>query len=180
MAQRPDLPARSFSPTNTRDIKTQRIGVQAPCHRRQKRQPKYQDLEPCLPQLQRLPLQPRKYRKNGRALTQGGSERRSRLGGRALAGDSVPSPVTLGFRLGELSMEGLLAQLCGTDAARPLPLWEGDTTGHCFTQLVLSVLPHALLAVLSACHLGTPRWVETATRYQLTSLPAVSGSAGSM
>ncbi|XP_029387255.1 multidrug resistance-associated protein 7 isoform X4 [Mus pahari] len=54
-------------------------------------------------------------------------------------------------------MEGLLAQLCGTDAARPLPLWEGDTTGHCFTQLVLSVLPHALLAVLSACHLGTPR-----------------------
>ncbi|XP_052048462.1 ATP-binding cassette sub-family C member 10 [Apodemus sylvaticus] len=54
-------------------------------------------------------------------------------------------------------MEGLLAQLCGTDAARPLPLWEGDTTGHCFTQLVLSVLPHVLLAVLSACHLGTPR-----------------------
>ncbi|XP_015846686.3 ATP-binding cassette sub-family C member 10 [Peromyscus maniculatus bairdii] len=54
-------------------------------------------------------------------------------------------------------MERLLAQLCGTDAARPLPLWEGDTTGHCFTQLVLSVLPHALLAVLSACHLGTPR-----------------------
>ncbi|ERE90649.1 multidrug resistance-associated protein 7 isoform X2 [Cricetulus griseus] len=54
-------------------------------------------------------------------------------------------------------MERLLAQLCGTDAARPFPLWEGDTTGHCFTQLVLSVLPHALLAVLSACHLGTPR-----------------------
>ncbi|CAH7216168.1 Abcc10 [Phodopus roborovskii] len=54
-------------------------------------------------------------------------------------------------------MERLLAQLCGTDAARLFPLWEGDTTGHCFTQLVLSVLPHALLAVLSACHLGTPR-----------------------
>lgn len=56
-------------------------------------------------------------------------------------------------------MERLLAQLCGTDEARPLPLWEGDTTGHCFTQLVLSVIPHALLAVLSACYLGTPRWV---------------------
>ncbi|XP_051008844.1 ATP-binding cassette sub-family C member 10 [Acomys russatus] len=57
-------------------------------------------------------------------------------------------------------MERLLAQLCGTDVARPLPLWEGDTTGHCFTQLVLSVLPHALLAVLSACHLGTPRTTD--------------------
>uniref|UniRef100_A0A8C0WSF0 ABC-type xenobiotic transporter n=1 Tax=Castor canadensis TaxID=51338 RepID=A0A8C0WSF0_CASCN len=54
-------------------------------------------------------------------------------------------------------MERFLAQLCGTSAARPLPLWEGNTTGHCFTQLVLSALPHALLAVLSACHLGTPR-----------------------
>ncbi|XP_053458560.1 ATP-binding cassette sub-family C member 10 isoform X2 [Nycticebus coucang] len=54
-------------------------------------------------------------------------------------------------------MERLLAQLCGTSAAWPLPLWEGDTTGHCFTQLVLSALPHALLAVLSACYLGTPR-----------------------
>ncbi|XP_045397976.1 ATP-binding cassette sub-family C member 10 isoform X3 [Lemur catta] len=54
-------------------------------------------------------------------------------------------------------MERLLAQLCGTSAAWPLPLWEGGTTGHCFTQLVLSALPHAVLAVLSACHLGTPR-----------------------
>ncbi|XP_007934499.1 ATP-binding cassette sub-family C member 10 [Orycteropus afer afer] len=54
-------------------------------------------------------------------------------------------------------MEQLLTQLCGTGAAQPLPLWEGDTTGHCFTQLVLSALPHALLAVLSACHLSTPR-----------------------
>ncbi|XP_058410288.1 ATP-binding cassette sub-family C member 10 isoform X4 [Diceros bicornis minor] len=54
-------------------------------------------------------------------------------------------------------MERLLAQLCGTSVLHPLPLWEGDTTGHCFTQLVLSALPHALLAVLSACHWGTPR-----------------------
>ncbi|KAM6185957.1 ATP-binding cassette sub-family C member 10 [Rhynchocyon petersi] len=54
-------------------------------------------------------------------------------------------------------MERLLVQLCGTSAAQPLPLWEGDTTGHCFTQLVLSALPHALLAVLSACHLTTSR-----------------------
>ncbi|KAG3289518.1 ATP binding cassette subfamily C member 10 [Ictidomys tridecemlineatus] len=56
-----------------------------------------------------------------------------------------------------MSVERVLAQLCGTSTARPLPLWEGNTTGHCFTQLVLSVLPHTLLAVLSACHLGTPR-----------------------
>lgn len=66
---------------------------------------------------------------------------------------------------GEASMERLLAQLCGSSAAWPLPLWEGDTTGHCFTQLVLSALPHALLAVLSACYLGTPRWVETSARH---------------
>lgn len=58
-------------------------------------------------------------------------------------------------------MERLLAQLCGTSALQPLPVWEEGTTGHCFTQLVLSALPHALLAVLSACHWGTPRWVET-------------------
>lgn len=73
-----------------------------------------------------------------------------------------------------MSVERLLAELCGTDAARPFPLWEGDTTGHCFTQLVLSVLPHALLAVLSACHLGTARWVETAARHRLTFLPGVT------
>lgn len=54
-------------------------------------------------------------------------------------------------------MERFLAQLCGTSALQPLPVWEGDTTGHCFTQLVLSALPHALLAVLSACHWGNPR-----------------------
>ncbi|XP_029417476.1 multidrug resistance-associated protein 7 isoform X2 [Nannospalax galili] len=57
-------------------------------------------------------------------------------------------------------MERFLAQLCGTDAAVPLPLWEAGTTGHCFTQLVLSALPHALLAVLSACYLGTPRTAD--------------------
>ncbi|XP_006148592.1 multidrug resistance-associated protein 7 [Tupaia chinensis] len=54
-------------------------------------------------------------------------------------------------------MERLLAQLCGTSAARPLPLWQGNTPGHCFTQLVLGALPHTLLAVLSACYWGTPR-----------------------
>ncbi|XP_039710107.1 ATP-binding cassette sub-family C member 10 isoform X1 [Pteropus medius] len=54
-------------------------------------------------------------------------------------------------------MERLLAQLCGTSTLQPLPVWEEDTTGHCFTQLVLSALPHALLSVLSACHWGTLR-----------------------
>ncbi|XP_040839365.1 ATP-binding cassette sub-family C member 10 isoform X1 [Ochotona curzoniae] len=61
-------------------------------------------------------------------------------------------------------MEQFLARLCGTSAARPLPVWEGDTTGHCFTQLVLSALPHALLAVLSACHLGRPRRPDSIIR----------------
>uniref|UniRef100_A0A384C6X0 ATP-binding cassette sub-family C member 10 n=2 Tax=Ursus maritimus TaxID=29073 RepID=A0A384C6X0_URSMA len=54
-------------------------------------------------------------------------------------------------------MERFLAELCETSVLQPLPVWEGDTTGHCFTQLVLSALPHAFLAVLSACHWGTPR-----------------------
>uniref|UniRef100_A0A8C2S0J5 ATP binding cassette subfamily C member 10 n=1 Tax=Capra hircus TaxID=9925 RepID=A0A8C2S0J5_CAPHI len=54
-------------------------------------------------------------------------------------------------------MERFLARLCGTSELQPLPVWEGDTTGHCFTQLVLSALPHTLLAVLSACHWGHPR-----------------------
>ncbi|XP_046958458.1 ATP-binding cassette sub-family C member 10 isoform X3 [Lynx rufus] len=66
-------------------------------------------------------------------------------------------PSTSAFSTGEASMERLLAQLCETSVLQPLPVWEGDTTGHCFTQLVLSALPHALLAVLSACHWGTPR-----------------------
>nr|XP_025746236.1 multidrug resistance-associated protein 7 isoform X2 [Callorhinus ursinus] len=54
-------------------------------------------------------------------------------------------------------MERFLAQLCETSVLQPLPVWEGDTTGHCFTQLVLGALPHAFLAVLSACHWGSPR-----------------------
>lgn len=74
-------------------------------------------------------------------------------------------PSTSAFSTGEASMERLLAQLCETSVLQPLPVWEGDTTGHCFTQLVLSALPHALLAVLSACHWGTPRWVETGARH---------------
>lgn len=77
-------------------------------------------------------------------------------------GPSLPPPSA--FLSGEASMERFLAQLCGTSALQPLPVWEGDTTGHCFTQLVLSALPHALLAVLSACHWGNPRWVETGAR----------------
>ncbi|XP_063522285.1 ATP-binding cassette sub-family C member 10 isoform X2 [Pongo pygmaeus] len=85
----------------------------------------------------------------------GGGETRLGSAGKAGCYPAQPSPST--FPSGEASMERLLAQLCGSSAAWPLPLWEGETTGHCFTQLVLSVLPHALLAVLSACYLGTPR-----------------------
>lgn len=77
-------------------------------------------------------------------------------------------------------MERLLAQLCGTSTLQPLPVWEEDTTGHCFTQLVLSALPHALLSVLSACHWGTPRWVEmeckTSVHVCLTRNPHLCGT----
>lgn len=74
-------------------------------------------------------------------------------------------PPPSAFLAGEASMERFLAQLCETSVSQPLPVWEGDTTGHCFTQLVLSALPHMLLAVLSACHWGTPRWVEAGARH---------------
>ncbi|XP_028903290.1 ATP-binding cassette sub-family C member 10 isoform X1 [Ornithorhynchus anatinus] len=61
-------------------------------------------------------------------------------------------------------MEEFLAKLCGTSPAQPLPLWVEGTTGHCFTQLILNTLPHALLALLSACYLGTPRCLGSITR----------------
>ncbi|XP_066402761.1 ATP-binding cassette sub-family C member 10 [Molothrus aeneus] len=54
-------------------------------------------------------------------------------------------------------MENILASLCGTSPEDPLPLWVRGSVGHCFNQLTLSVIPHVILAVVSACFLGTPR-----------------------
>ncbi|NXE59272.1 MRP7 protein, partial [Calcarius ornatus] len=54
-------------------------------------------------------------------------------------------------------MENILASLCGTSPEDPLPVWVRGSVGHCFNQLALSVIPHVILAVVSACFLGTPR-----------------------
>ncbi|XP_074093124.1 ATP-binding cassette sub-family C member 10 isoform X2 [Macrotis lagotis] len=55
-------------------------------------------------------------------------------------------------------MERLLVKLCDSSPDEPFPLWESGTVGHCFTQLVLNSLTHVLLALISACYLGTPRY----------------------
>uniref|UniRef100_A0A8C9NDR2 ATP-binding cassette sub-family C member 10 n=1 Tax=Serinus canaria TaxID=9135 RepID=A0A8C9NDR2_SERCA len=54
-------------------------------------------------------------------------------------------------------MENILASLCGTSPDDPLPVWVHGSIGHCFNQLTLSVIPHVILAAVSACFLGTPR-----------------------
>jgi len=55
-------------------------------------------------------------------------------------------------------MENILAGLCGTSPEDPLPVWVHGSVGHCFNQLTLNVIPHVILAVVSACFLGTPRY----------------------
>ncbi|NWR73859.1 MRP7 protein, partial [Centropus unirufus] len=54
-------------------------------------------------------------------------------------------------------MENILAGLCGTSPEDPLPVWVHGSVGHCFNQLTLNVIPHVILAAVSACFLGTPR-----------------------
>ncbi|NXH00560.1 MRP7 protein, partial [Loxia leucoptera] len=54
-------------------------------------------------------------------------------------------------------MENILASLCATSPEDPLPVWVHGSIGHCFNQLTLSVIPHVILAAVSACFLGTPR-----------------------
>ncbi|NWH34064.1 MRP7 protein, partial [Chloropsis hardwickii] len=54
-------------------------------------------------------------------------------------------------------MENILASLCGTSPEDPLPVWVHGSVGHCFNQLTLNVIPHVILAAVSACFLGTPR-----------------------
>ncbi|NWV84549.1 MRP7 protein, partial [Dasyornis broadbenti] len=54
-------------------------------------------------------------------------------------------------------MENILASLCGTSPEDPFPVWVHGNVGHCFNQLTLNVVPHVILAVVSACFLGTPR-----------------------
>lgn len=55
-------------------------------------------------------------------------------------------------------MENILTGLCGTGPEDPLPLWVHGSIGHCFNQLTLNAVPHTILAAVSACFLGTPRY----------------------
>ncbi|NXM91144.1 MRP7 protein, partial [Oenanthe oenanthe] len=59
-------------------------------------------------------------------------------------------------------MENILAGLCGTSPEDPVPVWVRGSIGHCFNQLTLSVVPHVILAVVSACFIGTPRSASSA------------------
>ncbi|XP_054833078.1 ATP-binding cassette sub-family C member 10 isoform X2 [Eublepharis macularius] len=54
-------------------------------------------------------------------------------------------------------MEEILANLCESSPIDPLPFWDHGNIGHCFNQLILNIFPHAVLAVISACYIGTPR-----------------------
>ncbi|XP_064301988.1 ATP-binding cassette sub-family C member 10 isoform X3 [Phalacrocorax carbo] len=78
---------------------------------------------------------------------------RGRGAGAATAGAELLS-LTLNS---QQKMENILAGLCGTSPEDPLPVWIHGSVGHCFNQLTLNVIPHVILAVVSACFLGTPR-----------------------
>nr|XP_046230865.1 ATP-binding cassette sub-family C member 10 [Scatophagus argus]XP_046230873.1 ATP-binding cassette sub-family C member 10 [Scatophagus argus] len=51
----------------------------------------------------------------------------------------------------------LLAGLCHTDEHNPFPVWQNGLLSPCFNQLVLGALPHAGMAIFSACFLSVAR-----------------------
>ncbi|XP_061771734.1 ATP-binding cassette sub-family C member 10 [Nerophis ophidion] len=59
----------------------------------------------------------------------------------------------------------LLAAVCHGDERDPFPLWQDGHVGVCFNQLLLGVLPHAVMAALCAFYLG----VATGGRLQTSS-----------
>ncbi|XP_029948757.1 collagen alpha-1(I) chain [Salarias fasciatus] len=69
----------------------------------------------------------------------------------------MASGVGAGTGTGGSGPAALLAGLCHTDQDRPLPLWQDGNFSPCFNQLVLGALPHAAMAVCSACYLGMAR-----------------------
>uniref|UniRef100_A0A7N9ARN0 ATP-binding cassette, sub-family C (CFTR/MRP), member 10 n=1 Tax=Mastacembelus armatus TaxID=205130 RepID=A0A7N9ARN0_9TELE len=46
----------------------------------------------------------------------------------------------------------LVADLCHTDLDNPFPVWQNGHISPCFNQLILGALPHAGMAVFSACY----------------------------
>uniref|UniRef100_A0A7N8YRJ2 ATP-binding cassette, sub-family C (CFTR/MRP), member 10 n=1 Tax=Mastacembelus armatus TaxID=205130 RepID=A0A7N8YRJ2_9TELE len=57
----------------------------------------------------------------------------------------------------------LVADLCHTDLDNPFPVWQNGHISPCFNQLILGALPHAGMAVFSACYVSTPAGAETST-----------------
>ncbi|XP_034739863.1 multidrug resistance-associated protein 7 [Etheostoma cragini] len=51
----------------------------------------------------------------------------------------------------------LVAALCDTDEQNPFPVWQNGRVSSCFNQLVLGVLPHAGMAIFSACYVSMSR-----------------------
>ncbi|XP_037327748.2 ATP-binding cassette sub-family C member 10 [Pungitius pungitius] len=51
----------------------------------------------------------------------------------------------------------LLAAFCHSNEQNLFPVWQHGRVGTCFNQLVLGALPHAAMAVFSACYLGAAR-----------------------
>uniref|UniRef100_A0AAQ4QG79 ATP-binding cassette, sub-family C (CFTR/MRP), member 10 n=1 Tax=Gasterosteus aculeatus aculeatus TaxID=481459 RepID=A0AAQ4QG79_GASAC len=51
----------------------------------------------------------------------------------------------------------LIAGLCHSDEQNLFPVWQHGRVGACFNQLVLGALPHAGMAIFSACYLGAAR-----------------------
>uniref|UniRef100_A0ACB8GBZ2 Uncharacterized protein n=1 Tax=Sphaerodactylus townsendi TaxID=933632 RepID=A0ACB8GBZ2_9SAUR len=58
-------------------------------------------------------------------------------------------------------MEEILVKLCGSSQIDPIPVWDHGNVGHCFNQLILNIFPHAVLAIISACYIGTPRFLDS-------------------
>uniref|UniRef100_A0A3Q3IQJ7 ATP-binding cassette sub-family C member 10 n=1 Tax=Monopterus albus TaxID=43700 RepID=A0A3Q3IQJ7_MONAL len=51
----------------------------------------------------------------------------------------------------------LVAGLCHTEEENPFPVWQDGHISPCFNQLILGALPHAGMAVCSACYLSMAR-----------------------
>ncbi|XP_054459670.1 ATP-binding cassette sub-family C member 10 [Anoplopoma fimbria] len=51
----------------------------------------------------------------------------------------------------------LVAGFCDSDEQNPFPVWQNGHISPCFNQLVLGALPHAGMAIFSACYLGIAR-----------------------
>uniref|UniRef100_A0A672GC19 ATP-binding cassette, sub-family C (CFTR/MRP), member 10 n=1 Tax=Salarias fasciatus TaxID=181472 RepID=A0A672GC19_SALFA len=66
-----------------------------------------------------------------------------------------------------------MERLCHTDQDRPLPLWQDGNFSPCFNQLVLGALPHAAMAVCSACYLGMARYAPPPCSWTLRLLSAL-------